>query len=267
MQTFQIIKPVPALVPFIRYYWILQDDSSIPVSERTLPIGCIQLVFHKGKQLFSLSESALQPQSFISGQSVAFSDVSTTGRLEMITVVFQPYAAKAFFQIPTHLFHGCNVSTDEVEDIELSDLSKRIMDTPDNEACVRLIEYFFLRRLSGFSEFNMKRMSTVLHEINSQPQINISQLSDVACLSSKQFGRIFVDYVGTTPKEYMRIVRMQRALFLLQQNTAMPFVQVAHECGFFDQSHMIKEFRAFSGYTPAEYLSICAPYSDYFSNP
>ena len=46
MQSFQLIKPCLALAPYIRHYWILQDDSVTPVSERTLPIGCMQLVFH-----------------------------------------------------------------------------------------------------------------------------------------------------------------------------------------------------------------------------
>lgn len=38
MQSFQLIKPCLALAPYIRHYWILQDDSVTPVSERTLPI-------------------------------------------------------------------------------------------------------------------------------------------------------------------------------------------------------------------------------------
>ena len=265
MQSFQLIKPCFALAPYIRHYWILQDDSIAPVSERTLPIGCMQLVFHKGKQLLLLGESELQPQSFISGQSVGFSDVMSTGRIEMITVVFQPYAVKALFHIPSHLFRGQTVDTDAMEDVELSDLVKQVTDTSDNAVCIRLIEQFFLRRLYTLPEYNLKRMSAVFHEINLRPQLNISHLSETACLSSKQFGRIFADYVGTTPKEFIRIIRMQRALSMLQQDATIPFVQVAYECGFSDQSHMIKEFKLFSGYTPAEYLSVCAPYSDYFS--
>ena len=104
MQSFQLIKPCLALAPYIRHYWILQDDSVTPVSERTLPIGCMQLVFHKGKQLLLLGESALQPQSFISGQSVGFSDVQSTGRIEMITVVFQPMQSKHCFIFPAICF-------------------------------------------------------------------------------------------------------------------------------------------------------------------
>lgn len=184
----------------------------------------------------------------------------------MITVVFQPYAARAFLRIPLQLFHNRNISTDEVEDRELSDLSKRIADTPDNDYCIRLIEQFFIHRLVSLPEYNLKRMSAVLQEIRIRPQVNAMELSGIACLSKKQFSRIFVDYVGTTPKEYLRVVRMQRALYLLQTDTTLSFAQVACECGFFDQSHMINEFRFFSGYTPTEYLSVCAPYSDYFSD-
>lgn len=206
MQTFRIVKPAPALAPYIRYYWILRDDALTPVSERTLPVGCMQLVFHKGRQLVSLQNSQLQPQSFICGQSFGFSDVMSTGMIEMITVVFQPYAAKTFLRIPLHLFFGQNISTDEVEDTELSDLSRRIVDTPDNDQCIHLIEDFFFHRLVSCSEYNLKRLSTVLSEINLYPQVSTLELSDVACLSSKQFGRIFADYIGTTPKEFLRIV-------------------------------------------------------------
>ena len=87
-----------------------------------------------------------------------------------------------------------------MEDVELSDLVKQVTDTSDNAVCIRLIEQFFLRRLYTLPEYNLKRMSAVFHEINLRPQINISHLSETACLSSKQFGRIFADYVGTTPQ-------------------------------------------------------------------
>lgn len=83
MQSFRIIKPTGELASYIRYYWILKDDAAFPVSERTLPVGCIQLVFHKGKQLLLLKERDLQPQSFVCGQSFGFSDVLSTGEIEI----------------------------------------------------------------------------------------------------------------------------------------------------------------------------------------
>ena len=100
-----------------------------------------------------------------------------------------------------------------------------------------------------------------------QPMINVSTLLQIACLSDKQLSRIFAEYVGSMPKEVIRIVRLQRALYSLQNSATENFTQLAYECGFYDQAHLIKEFKTFSGYTPKEYLLVCDPYSDYFSDP
>ena len=265
MQSFSIIQPSPTLKPYIRHYWILQDDSAATVSERILPTGCIQMVFHKGNPLFSLKEKELQPRYFIGGQATGFTDIRSTGMIEMIVVVFQPYASKVFFHMPIYLFRGENVAVEDIEDKELAVLSGKISDTGNYEACIRLIEQFLFHRLSALPEYNAKRLSSVFYEINCRPQADIGLLADTACLSKKQFSRVFMEYVGTSPKDFIRIIRMQRALFIMQQNPQMNFAQVAYSCGFSDQSHMIKEFKFFSGYTPQEYLAVCAPFSDYFS--
>lgn len=266
MQLFKIIKPIPVLAPYIRYYWILQAEAGQALSERTLPVGCIQLVFHKGQRLLILKENKLQPQSFICGQTTEYSDVLSTGNIKMIVVVFQPYAGKIFFKMPLHLFHCQNIAVEDIDDKELLLLSKQVEETEEDETCIELIERFLLRRVPVLPEYNLKRVSTVLHQINEHPCMNTSQLAEIACLSNKQFSRVFTEYVGNTPKEFMRIVRLHRALFMLQKNPKIAFARLAYECGFSDQSHMIKEFKLFSGYTPTEYLSVCPPYSDYFSN-
>lgn len=266
MQTFRILKPISILAPYVRYYWILQEDAVVPVSERVLPAGCVQLIFHKGERLWLQGEREFQPPSFVCGQTFNYSDVQSTGKIEMITVVLQPYAAKAFFRMPIRLFQGRNVNVEDIEDDELSILSKRISDTPDNDLCIRFIEEFLVHRLRLLSDYNLKRVAAAIHHINIYPQAGISDLAEVTCLSGKQFSRIFTDYVGLTSKEFMRVVRLHKALYALQTDPAISFVRLAYDCGFSDQSHMIREFKQFSGYTPAEYLSICSPYSDYFSS-
>ncbi|NDV84450.1 helix-turn-helix domain-containing protein [Bacteroides sp. 51] len=265
MQSFRTIKPRPELAPYIKHYWILQDDATLPVSERIFPVGSVQMVFHKGKQLFSLTEKELQPQSLVCGHTIGFSDVITTGDLNMITVVFHPHAAKIFFRLPMNEFRGRHVSVCDTNDILLSDLAKRVADTPDNDTCIQYIESFLMQRLATYTSYHLQRLSATIDEIGRQTQTTVTKLSDIACLSSKQFNRVFIDHVGTTPKEFMRIVRMQRALYTMQQQPAIDFAQLAYTCGFSDQSHLIKEFKLFSGYTPTEYLAVCAPYSDYFS--
>ena len=141
-------------MPYVHHYWILQDDGAEAVSERTLPVGSVQLVFHKGKQLLSLREGCLQPQSFICGQFIGFADVLSTGRIEMITVVLQPYAAKAFLNIPANLFFGRNVPMDEIEDKDYAELAARVSGTVDNKECIRLINSFYIIACACFLHIN-----------------------------------------------------------------------------------------------------------------
>lgn len=265
MQTFKIIYPSPALKPFVRYYWVLQDSSPGMVSQRTLPTGCMSLVFHRGERLKVVSQNDLQPRCFISGQETSFTDVISTGNIEMIVTVFQPHTAKMFFHIPVSLFCNRNISIYDMEDIELQDLAGKMGDADNLEKAVTLIENFLLNRALLGNSYNIPRLSNVVRHISNSVQTNIKGLADIACLSEKQFCRIFSEHIGTTPKDFLRIIRLQRTLSILQHNPKIGFAQLSYECGYTDQSHMIKEFRLFTGYTPKEYISRCAPVSDYFT--
>ena len=125
-------------------------------------------------------------------------------------------------------------------------------------------EEFLVKRLQNIPLYEQKRWKAVQHEINILPQADITSLSDVACLSERQFRRTFNENFGITPKQFLRTVRMQRALHIMEHRPDITFAQLAYECAFTDQSHMIKEFKFFSGYSPKEYLKVCAPVSEYF---
>lgn len=266
MQKFRIIQPTPALKPFIQYYWVLQDSSSGIVLQRTLPTGCMSLVFHRGERLKVTNRDELQPRCFIGGQETGFTDVISTGNIEMIVAVFQPHTAKMFFRLSVSMFRDMNIPLKDIEDIALSDLAKKIEDTDNLEISITLIENFLLSRLLSEDNYNIPRLAAVVRHINNSVQTNIKGLADIACLSEKQFCRVFSEYIGTTPKDFLRIIRLQRTLFVLQHNPKIGFAQLSYECGYTDQSHMIKEFKLFSGYTPKEYLKLYAPISDYFSS-
>ncbi len=99
-----------------------------------------------------------------------------------------------------------------------------------------------------------------------RPSIPIEKLADTVCLGKKQYERIFRENVGMNPKEYARVVRFQKAMRLMQCGIRN-YAGIAAECGYSDQSHFIRDFKALSGHTPKELLKHCTPYSDLFSNP
>jgi AraC-like DNA-binding protein len=81
----------------------------------------------------------------------------------------------------------------------------------------------------------------------------VEQLSAQFNLSQRQFERKFTEYAGFTPKVYSRIIRFQSALSHYGSDYKS-LTDIAYECGYYDQSHFIHEFKEFSGYHPGQYF-------------
>ncbi|SHE34280.1 transcriptional regulator, AraC family [Dysgonomonas macrotermitis] len=252
------------LAPYVKHYWFLKANITHSSRTRIVPTGHVCMMFHRGERIFSESDNQFQPQAFISGQEKSFTDLLYTSDLDMICIVFHPIGARVFFKMPMSEINGLRTDIYDLEDRELIDLRKVLEETQSNIQCALLIEQFLFKRIRNLADYNLKRINTAIELINNR-QTDIKTLAGASCLSPKQFKRIFTEMVGANPKEYQRVIRFQRALFVLQTQSDINMAQLAFECGYYDQPHLIKEFKVFSGYTPLEYLAMCTPYSDYFS--
>lgn len=139
-----------------------------------------------------------------------------------------------------------------------------LFETDDDEACIRLLDRWLVSMLH--TSFDTGRMEMALNMLLRSPSTGVTRLAEAACLGKKQFERVFRRHVGMNPKEYSRIVRFQKAMSMMQQGSS-DFVDISDRCGYSDQSHLIREFRIYSGHTPGAFLKICKPYSDLFTNP
>ena len=270
VEEFRIVQPSSVLAPYIKHYWMLEVDekSASGMQERVIPYGCMDMVFHSENRLVSSSpgnQDVLQPRLFICGQTTGFTNISLTGKLNMIAVTFLPYGAKMFFDIPLNELGGQAVSLADIDNKVYRELEEILLNASGNDERIRLIESFLINKLHESKVYNFKRIYAAIQTIDqTKGDISISQLADCCCLSYKQFKRIFAEYIGANPKDFLRIVRFQKALYLLEHHSDITLSQLAIECGYYDQPHLINEFKAFSGYTPKELLAICPPHSDYF---
>jgi len=261
MENFQVIQPSELLKPYIKQYWFLTLDNVIQDSQRLIPFGCCGLTFHRTSNVLSSKNNFLS-RAYLLGQSTKYSDIFYSGDIDLIFIVFQPVGAMAFFKIPIDVLYNQHIPIEALEDSQIIELENRLMETRDEVDCVQLIESFLLKRLSEFEDNNHERLRAVMDAVKYK-QFSIPMLAQTACLSYKQFKRIFLKNIGLNPKDYLRIIRFQKAVHLLQWQPQKTLSQLAYECDFYDKSHLIREFREFSGYNPMGYLSLCDPYSGY----
>ena len=75
MEKIQVIQPTKLLAPYIKQYWFLRIDDVKQGFQRSIPAGCVGIVFHKGNKIISSFHKGTQPQSYISGQISTYSDI------------------------------------------------------------------------------------------------------------------------------------------------------------------------------------------------
>lgn len=269
-EDFQFYKPCKELQPYVRYYWVFKSNQ--PLNTLTFPIGCPQIIFHKQTPLYIPELKTAQSEFTISGQVNYPSHFYADGYVEMIVVVFQSYTLKAFLNLPISLLHNQEVSGYDLENRHLKQLAAQIFDCENTSQCISIIEQWLLSQIADVlvskMAYNINRITAAIKQLFVMPAIPVTELASIACLGKKQFERLFNEIVGANPKEYARVVRFQKSLKLLQHYSEdTNQTQLAYQCGYADQSHFIREFKQFSGYTPLALLNVCNPYSDLFNDP
>lgn len=258
----KIIRPREDLRPYVRYYWIYKCDE--PFSILTFPIGCPQMIFHRGSPLYIPELSSRQGKFTVSGQVNFPAHIVSDGNTEMVVAVFYPHTIGLFIDTPPSAFYNQEISGYDIENRLLNQLADQIFDCSDSEVAILLMEQWLTARLK--QSLNIKRIGAALSELLRCPSTSVDTLAGIACLGKKQFERLFRQCVGINPKEYGQIARFQRALRMMQLGSC-DYVDIAYATGYSDQSHFIREFRKFSGLTPKQLVKYQTPYSDLYTNP
>ncbi|HEY2794535.1 MAG TPA: helix-turn-helix domain-containing protein [Micromonosporaceae bacterium] len=84
----------------------------------------------------------------------------------------------------------------------------------------------------------------------------VAALAERASVSSNHLAAQYTSYVGVTPKRLARIYRFARLILSIDPLHPIGWAELAAAVGYFDQPHLINEFKAFTGHTPTAYLSL-----------
>lgn len=133
-------------------------------------------------------------------------------------------------------------------------LRQRLLDTPGVAARFELLEGWLLDRLQVGRAVHPAVQWAVGQISGSAGQVSIERLASETGYTRKHLNTLFLREVGLAPKALARVQRFRAALALLGQRTEVPWSELAVRCGYYDQSHLVRDFQAFSGYAPGELL-------------
>lgn len=267
--SFQIIQPSAQLAPYVRMYWSM--ESSLKPGEqhlqRIVPNGLTEITFYQNNIPESSAQNgSLKSHTQISGQKNCHFDLVVTGKIKLFSVLFNPQGISRFFKIPVSELFNQTIPLRFLLGARLDEIEDKLFEAQTTSEKVMIVERLLLQLLSEKESYKLPGIEGSVQQINAGNIPNhIPKLASDACLSRKQFERNFTELIGISPKQFMRVVRFQRALFIQHNNPDLKLTELAIDAGYYDQSHMISEFKQLSGYTPKQYFSQCEPFSDYFA--
>jgi AraC-like DNA-binding protein len=173
------------------------------------------------------------------------------GASDFIAVRFRPGGLAAFLPVPLAEVTDRIVDVRDLWGREIRFLHEQLYDASLPTA-FRLIREFLQRQYAPPNHYST--IQHALHQIHQRRgQMRMGPLANDLNMSQKHLERLFQRYVGHAPKSYARIVRFQGVLQAFTSPAAVDVVGLAHQLGYFDQAHLINDFKDFTGLTPGQY--------------
>jgi len=242
--------PHPALAAHVACVWAARAPGGAR-AHRVLPDNCVDILWQDGGQA-----------GFAVGMMSSAILVASERPVSTLAVRFKPGMAGAFLQAPLQEI------TDQRADIDLlwgrSDADRLSDALWTSEAPLRmrlaLIERELLRRLraasadasgpAGTPALVLRALATLE---DSGGEVRVEALATRLNVSRQHLAAQFRQHVGLSPKLFARICRFRQATAAIKAAPSPDWAQLALECGYFDQSHLIHDFQEFAGSAPERF--------------
>lgn len=240
-------------------HFLIMKGTGMEVSERLFPNNKFEIFFNLGDKVRGKGNIAGQvpvlEHSIVSGIRHSFFDFYPPSNFCMAGMRFTLFGFNQLFNIPAHHFTDNNFSANDVWGKEILLLQEQLYEAPDDTAIFAILTEWIVAHLSKCSLPQITQWNHLEKKIN-DPGISVSDLvSRHLGYSQKHAIQLFKNHAGTGPNAIKKMIRFDRAVQNISQCPVRSWAGFAYDCGFADQSHFIREFKSFSGYTPLEYLN------------
>lgn len=248
-------KPHHLLAGYIECYWsALADRPPFREQESLIPDGTIELMFNFGDNYAEIRNG--QPitvkGSHVIGIRKQSLIISQTRKQNIFSIRFKPGGSYPFFRIPVHLFSNAFLPIKDLLGKEYNILEEQMAEA-SNEERVALADNFLLRKVYKTSDAYLfvAKCSKILLQY---PTTSINELAAQFNTNYKTLERRFKTVLGLTPAELLKIKRFNDAVLAMYSCRHTSLTGIAYECGYYDQSHFIREFKQLTSFTPRDFL-------------
>jgi AraC-like DNA-binding protein len=247
------IRPGAVVAQFVKCYWVLEDEAPSLQPQTIVPDGRAELLINLHEPFLEERDGKWerQPNSFLVGQLTGPFTIRPSGPVRAIGVRFRPEGAYRLVQLPMFELTDATVAVDDISQ-RLSRKIDRLRGQRSVAEQIRSLEKFLSAAANQTDEDRL--VSVAVSELErANGDIAVSTLAHSLGMSFRQLERRFRNAVGIAPKLFSRMQRFQQIFRNAEANAN--WVDAAVSCGYYDQAHLIRDFREFSGTTPTALLA------------
>jgi len=250
MHRYQEYPPSPALAAHVACFWTSHAiPAGAPLRQRILPDNCIDILWQDRA-----------PLGYVAGMMLRAHRFELTEPQLTVAVRFLPGAARAFFDLPLLALQDDHPALDDLWPRHEAEALAAALWEREQTVAQRLatLERTLLARLRKAQPAPADRLSRAAIRLIEQADSAV-RIEDLACtlgVSRQHLALQFRERVGLSPKTFAMVNRFRRASSALrgQQARQVDWTGLALDHGYYDQSHLIHEFKLFTGATPAHFV-------------
>ena len=250
-----MLRPSRPLAPFVELLWLFRSDRIAHAHERVLPTGKVQLLINLDADEIRWSEIGegavhRRPGACLAGLTDSPLTIDTRQQRWIAGVVLRPGAVAPLFDVGAHeLAHDHVPLADLWHRTESTRLRAQMAEHSDpHQGLRRLHDALLVHLRPERADGQMRRAAEALAD-----GARVAAVAAEAGMSSRRFRDRFRASVGLAPKSFAMVARFQRLLRCLPEALEPDWAELAVGCGYYDQAHLIRDFRRFTGLTPTDY--------------
>lgn len=248
----------PLLKRHIKFFWEIHVDQ-MQLNHKLIPVRNIDLKFNLSETPHYVclnGKEQLLEDVYFSGlhDHCRNAHIKLNGKVHLLGVCFLPEGFFPFLKIPVSEFKNQLLGAREVGFNSAGTISERLKEAPDVATRLNILECELLSLLDNRSDTpeNFRQIFNVLRLNDSS--IPISEFCQQNSISIRKLERMFNKYVGVSAQAYGTLNRFQNSMNQLLYSDYAKLSDIAYGNGYFDQMHLIKEFKRFACSTPKGFV-------------
>jgi AraC-like DNA-binding protein len=257
--SYQSYQPGYPLSEFVESFWAMHNPGAPSSLQRICPKGAMELVIHLAERTLSFIDGGVCNTiraPLLAGPYSRTFLIDPSHFTAVVGVRFYPGAARLFFPVRADELHNLDIPLEDLLPAESLRLVDQLASARGFCGQCDVLEKYLSDKLRVAGPLH-PAVRHALAEFMRKPGVRgIAEVQSETGFSHTRFIQLFRESVGMTPKLFCRLQRFRAVLERIEKGLPVSWAALAADCGYFDQAHLIRDFRAFAGVTPLEFLHV-----------